>query len=315
MFLKFCYTLLVLFMLCSPCYALKGSTHEKINYENTKRVNFFDLHNYLAKNLGLTGGVGEEFKSKRVDDWLGSGGRYEDEPIDAPLVGKPIALYLHRFSNHFHQPNLTLSDAGYSGILYGALLDGDSSILWAQQPVGTQEKGGNYSWRDARKYYYDALTAEDPAVRDEMFADTFRSVGQVMHLIEDMSVPAHTRNDGHTLRNYEDRVKELEKQPALFSSLIDPSSENLVEIQNLTLVEPEITGMVPISRLFDRSLYTGCSPLETETSVVALAEFTNANFVSADTIEATPDLPSPDVNGPCVDRRVEMIEDVLNPGC
>jgi hypothetical protein len=75
-----------------------------------------------------------------------------------------------------------------------------------------------------------------------------------------------------------------------------------------------IADMVPIANLFDRTLNGATPPNNTLQSSVGLAEFTNANFVSADTIDPSPDLPSPDVNGSCVSRKDVLIPDPMNNG-
>ncbi len=54
-----------------------------------------------------------------------------------------------------------------------------------------------WSWPKAREYYYTALTSSTKDEREEYFVYTFRALGQVMHLLADASVPAHTRNDIH----------------------------------------------------------------------------------------------------------------------
>jgi hypothetical protein len=50
-------------------------------------------------------------------------------------------------------------------------------------------------WDNARKYFYSALTSPGKAIREDSYAKTFQAVGQVMHLLQDMAVPAHVRND------------------------------------------------------------------------------------------------------------------------
>ena len=54
-----------------------------------------------------------------------------------------------------------------------------------------------WSWPSARVRYYQALTEADPVIREALWADLFRALGQVMHLVVDASVPEHTRNDMH----------------------------------------------------------------------------------------------------------------------
>ena len=75
----------------------------------------------------------------------------------------------------------------------------ESSIVWMQDNDAT-DAGANgaaqgWSWPDARQSYYHALTLKTKQDREQKWADTFRAVGQVMHLIEDAASPAHVRNE------------------------------------------------------------------------------------------------------------------------
>ena len=146
----------------------------------------FSLDEYLKGNLDIPGGIGESYNGRRIEVWLELGGEYEDIPY----------LYMPylRSVNHYHNP---LTDEGFSGIFGGVFLSGMSAIDWATRPMGTQTPGGYFSWADARNYYYLALTSYDGTGREGHLADTFRGLGQLMHLVQDMSVPEHTRDDGH----------------------------------------------------------------------------------------------------------------------
>lgn len=78
------------------------------------------------------------------------------------------------------------------------LLRFDSSVHWMQRADQA------WSWQNARDRYYAALvstvtSAASQGQRVKAFADTFRALGQVMHLVVDASVPEHTRNDIHPL--------------------------------------------------------------------------------------------------------------------
>jgi hypothetical protein len=56
-----------------------------------------------------------------------------------------------------------------------------------------------FAWSWARITFIAALLKKEDADRNRIFARMFRSVGQVAHLLQDMAVPAHVRNDmqGH----------------------------------------------------------------------------------------------------------------------
>ncbi len=52
-----------------------------------------------------------------------------------------------------------------------------------------------WSWQDARYYEWRGLTATNQLDRQTNLDNMFRSVGQVMHLLEDTSQPQHVRNE------------------------------------------------------------------------------------------------------------------------
>ncbi|MEK6678285.1 MAG: hypothetical protein AABY39_02595 [Nitrospirota bacterium] len=257
---------IVLLLLPSMANALNVETHKAIN-ERVGKIqtpNGFSLNQYLIDNLGISGGVEEPILNsstnvnQKISFWLRDGGEYEDWP----------AWYLPyvRSKNHFHNP---INDQGFSGIWDTGFLSGDSAIIWALKDKGTQSPGGYYSWLDVRDYYYKALTSSTKTERDTNFAQTFRGVGQLMHLIQDMSVPEHARNDGHYLPyvGYENWI-----------------SKNPVEFVNATAFPVFFTGSISsIKSFMDTDTYTGLNPGVTTSYTIGLSEYSNANFLTDDT--------------------------------
>jgi hypothetical protein len=254
---------------CSFVFALDVETHMLLNYNiSSKALNNFDLGIYLLDNLGLSGGDNEKFKNSTISELIRVGGKYEDKP--------PGTIPFIRSINHFHNPlKEPLSIAGFYGI-------GESAIAWSQKLPGSQKPGGYYSWRDVRGYYYAALTSAERTTRDDNFAKTFRGLGQLMHLIQDMSVPEHTRDDFHFFRAYEEFLAEKPEGIALTNWAL----ENPISFDMNALLQPSdfAEAPVPIARLFDTRRYDGSNPEITTTPNIGLAEYTNANFVSGDTI-------------------------------
>ena len=231
--------------------ALNVETHREINeYIAANPINGFSMGAYLKTRLGMAAGVQEEFVGKTARQWVRDGGRFEDLP----------AWYLPyiRSFNHFHDP---LANAGFKGLWI-------SSIAWGLLPAGTQIPGGYYSWSDVRGYFFSALTAQSDAAREQAFGDTFRGMGQLMHLVQDASVPAHTRNDAHVLYNYEDFV-------------------STVSIASMGAIGP--LGPLPLAPLIDANGYVNPTPDPgvTASSGIGLSEYTQANFFSEDTINAS----------------------------
>lgn len=244
--------------------ALEKETHY---FLNEKIVIGTNLNNYLKTNLGLPEGIEEKLNGKWALEWIKEGGKYEDVPYW-------FMPYL-RSVNHFHNP---LTDQGYRGVWGPFTLAGWSAVQWAQKPVAEQSPGGHYSWHDVRRYYYWALTSTDLNSRDTFFAETFRGLGQLMHLVQDMSVPAHVRDDGHLFYNYEKWVGKnhdiLNFNPIFF----DPS---------ILTLPPNPLAPIPIAKIFDTDKYTSANPdpiITTDSKAIGIAEYTNANFLSEDTI-------------------------------
>jgi hypothetical protein len=135
---------------------------------------------------------------------------------------------------------------------------------------------------DGRAYFYQALTATTKTSATAL-ASTFRAVGQVMHLVEDASVPAHVRNDAHppVISGYHYETWARANQDGLDTSPLRPSL-------NLTgaIPDEENKTYVPIYKLFDSDQYTGDNPGITDSLSVGIAEYTNAHFFSDDTIFA-----------------------------
>ncbi len=170
----------MLFAFTQPSFALDTSTHKALNeYIVQQSLNGFSLNDYLKTQLGIEDGTEAYFKNSELNQqvfrWVGDGGAFEDNPPECFIP------YM-RSRHHFHNP---IDNSGFSGISDTGILSGMSATDWAMQPVGSQSCGC-YSWNDARDYYYKALTSADKATREANFAATFRAVGQVMHLVQDI---------------------------------------------------------------------------------------------------------------------------------
>jgi len=275
-----------LFGYVSLGYSLEKETHRAINqYISENAFNSFRLDTYLKSNLGFAKGKDQLINGQKIYELIRDGGKTEDEPAYT------------RSRNHFHDPLLPRDQAG----LNSGIFTGLSSALWIQDQTNRRgtDLGGDWSWKKARQFYYAALSGNsmeldgyivteswfpstiilgetnmNEAERNQFFAWTFRAVGQTMHLIEDASVPSHTRNDVHVKYNYEDYVEKfrntngsgfnvLLSTPILFSGTINN-----------------------IASFIDTNQYNNPNPDPNVTynSAIGLSEYTNANFFSEDTI-------------------------------
>ncbi len=314
----------------SEGFTLEKETHEYLNQKIAQMtINGFSLDTYLKNNLGFQNGAAEEIDGysevlkkqteQEVFMWMGEGGIKEDEP-------EGFSKYLSntaRNNNHFHNPlanswssagldiDVTLLKTAFPWLFgfpypYPDHIKGQSSILWGH---------------DARDYFYLGLTWDDKILRDYNMANCFRALGQLMHLVQDASVPAHVRGEFHWLKfHYEkwleamrtskteedrDRFNGFFATPAPFDRGIFEGSPNPLP----TISDPNVT-LTPVAKLIDTGQYkNGTNPQDTWTKTVGLAEFANANFFGEFIYPPfTPKCPFPDLNSSNVEKRIDAIQ-------
>jgi hypothetical protein len=97
-----------------------------------------------------------------------------------------------RFNNHFYDAQndghkLTMTP--YPNV---------NALKWATgDTYHTETKFNYYSYPKALNYFKLGFTEKDPKVRKKYQAEMLVSVGHLMHMVNDMSVPAHVRDDAH----------------------------------------------------------------------------------------------------------------------
>lgn len=89
-----------------------------------------------------------------------------------------------RWLYHFYDPT------DDSGLFVGI----SNSRRWALAGV----LGNEYSWPQAIEYFRRGFSAASPDHRASYQSKMFRSLGQVVHLIQDSCQPSHTRDDSHS---------------------------------------------------------------------------------------------------------------------
>ncbi|MGQ9645161.1 MAG: hypothetical protein ACUVWO_01310 [Thermodesulfobacteriota bacterium] len=259
--------LLAVFSKIPDLCGLEKDTHALLNREIVQSYSI--LPEVLDNQLGLKRGIMEGLAGKTVLQWFEEAGRQEDEPA-----------YSRSF-NHFHDPLQPWYLAGFDETY-------KSSLIWAQdQGMIGSLFGGNWSWKKARQSFHKGLTSITKTDREKNLADTFRALGQIMHLIQDASVPAHTRNDPHVYidlfgkkigkYHYEVWVNDNRRTINLSPKSFDKAIFNII---------PEATAPIPIANIFDTNKYStdGSNPEVATGSSIGIAEYTNANFFSEGTV-------------------------------
>jgi len=148
------------------------------------------------------------------------------------------------------------------------------------------------------------LTEDGAAAREVRFARFFHTLGRLTHLVADMAVPAHARDDGHFWTPFYSHYEEWcrEALPSLgVTAVLDPAHpddgqayfRNLYGPPNALFVQSLVPGLSPVSNLWDwyvpgqdhelnPALGVTAAPLGPDP--VGLAEYTNFNYLSWSTV-------------------------------
>lgn len=291
-----------------PMAALETPTHVLVGQravdswtyvENEETRNRLDR--IIREVLGYRRGLETMLIGHSVQEWIDLGGRLEDDGRAVTGSG--------RFYRHFHDPLQPWDSAGLLGIY-------DSSVRWMQNrdQTATGAAGGNWSWHDARRMYYQALTDPDSLRREALMAATFRALGQIMHLVVDASVPEHARDDPHALPHvsshfwsYEKWVATRHTPPEKPDAFIQQFLSNPIGFDAAILnnaLNGEEPATAPIARLIDSDTYIGTNPWVTFNPIapvgpaaIGIAETANANFFSESKFGPYPPFPRLDEAG------------------
>jgi len=167
---------------------------------------------------------------------------------------------------------------------------------WAINGTAHEGWGENeYSWNRGVNYIQKAFSSTDAIEKDKLFAQGWRALGETMHLLADMTTPAHVRNDSHPAVN-----TMLFGTPDSMSGMLKGDAyetyaqEGMIRRMGQGAIEAEMRVAVQAGdtpdKLFDQ-----------------VARLTNTNFFSGETVSGTdnrtgvayhnangmPDYPSP----------------------
>ena len=203
--------------------------------------------------------------------WIIEGGFNADEPEAF------MAL------RHFYDPknpaapHLTDLTDGYIGYWVA-----QSIFLMGENPkVNARDwalYGSRHSLQEATRSFADVAKPVVPADRAEPLGKTWRCLGESMHLLADMTVPAHVRNDGHPGQNTRMTSEMLGKYVKLGNLKSDPYEDYV----NATVVVRYAAN--PLEERLKKEI-EDCTKTRDLFDLVAL--YTNTKFFSTDTIAGT----------------------------
>lgn len=198
---------------------------------------------------------------KMLHMWVIDGGYSADEPEGTMALchfydptqpaGKryltdqqSMVKVLSQYNSEYRNPGIDAVQWAFHGDQYGTVFD--------QQ----------YSWDQGKSYLEKALESPDP--NNVNYGKAWRSLGETMHLMADMTVPAHVRNDGHA------------------AALNDPDPyESSTTWQ---LVQSNAGNAFASGITYDQS---------PEQLMISVAKYTNSHFLSKDTIPLPAGVSSP----------------------
>ncbi|RFC32154.1 MAG: hypothetical protein DID91_2727703691 [Candidatus Nitrotoga sp. MKT] len=139
------------------------------------------------------------------------------------------------------------------------------------------------SYKDARKYFYDALTTNDPTftakvnetIRNGYWGLVFGNLGHTIHHIQDMAQPQHVRNDQHCDLGFFS-CGGIFYNPSRYERY---SSSDEIQFKIITIAaSTQADAVFPAASEFKlpRDFWMN-------TAGTGIAEFTNKNFVSQGT--------------------------------
>ena len=189
--------LVCLLMMHQSAVAYKESTHIKFS-EYAADNSILATEPMLLVDFGLAPyGTAEFVNSSSSDpmnlrDIIAFGSKFEDDGGSFFQLINPFIT--KRSLRHFFDPQSGNGLAGFA-----------TSPDWAleRNPAGAVLDFDNpeqkYSYEDARKYFFAALTCQTAQCRKDNFSRTFQTIGHLIHHIQDMGQPQHSRLDVHLL--------------------------------------------------------------------------------------------------------------------
>jgi hypothetical protein len=246
-------------------HAYEVGTHTEMSVAAYDRSVLSD-HDFL-KTLGISAvGVFDKdradprppkFNDGTARGWIREGSVVEDNNI--------------RPANHFYNP---LTGQGIAGF--------KPSPDWALEDKNDVE-GQDFSYKHARQYFYDALTAKNPTDHDNNFGKTFESLGHVIHHLQDMAQPQHVRDDIHCDALFPCLIPGAligKYNPSLYEKYTDSVRGNLSFADYAPLFLDPNASVFSTPRKLWRTSPEGQSDIS---QGAGIAEYTNRNFVSAGT--------------------------------
>jgi hypothetical protein len=175
-------SLFVLLLLAAPLQAYVEPVHEEVTQRCFDRLTIDFQARFGVPRTHVV-------QNKSLVTWLRDGARHED----ASFLSAEFS-FNQRPLNHFLNPLRGTGLTPLEGT--GCFEIGEPADRWAgvDQSLLTSNE---FTVSRAKRAYVSAIVGASGRTRDESLSDLFFTLGHVIHLVQDMAQPEHTRNDQH----------------------------------------------------------------------------------------------------------------------
>jgi hypothetical protein len=183
-----------------------------------------------------------------------------------------------RSLNHFYDPiNNGPLKVRIPPLIGPLVTPGMTSPDWAlQDNQNNIDSAQLFSYKQARDYFYQALTTAGPQQdREGFWGKLFQTIGQVIHHLQDMAQPQHVRNDAHC--PYGGCALLGQYNPSLYERYTQEHRLDVLSIISGSNVDPIYSSGNPGAFKNPRDFWINASS-------TGIAEYTNKNFFSAGTL-------------------------------
>lgn len=214
---------------------------------------------------------------------------------DAEDTGEAFQWPISRAFSHFYNPQVN-GKLDLTPLYSENHTSPDWSLEYSQFGSAMNIPAQKFSYQDAQRYFYLAFTAVYPEDRSLNMGKMFQALGHVVHHVQDMSQPEHTRLDMHCDADgcragyvvtqdddtslYEEFTEELLKKCNAYTavpSTADAECSGLASYKNSYKVKKiYLGGYEPPMFSFIRDFWTN-------DAWAGLADFSSGNFISTDT--------------------------------
>jgi len=165
--------------------------YEEFEGYKDKNGNTFTYYKYITE--GEKGGISDWNQTFTGEDNIADAIEAGTILEDATWPKYPVFGANGRFNNHFYEAQNNGKALTYG---YGAYVD---AVNWASGEEIYSKTLNKYCLANALEYFKKGFTDENYKNRRKYQAKLLVSVGHLLHVVNDMNVPAHVRDDSHPL--------------------------------------------------------------------------------------------------------------------